>query len=87
MRALCWAILAITTILAVAPATAQRYDPRYPVCRQVWRRGGVTWFDCNYTSWDQCVMEAAPSQGMCLLNPYWPQSQPSPGRHRRHSEG
>ncbi len=25
-------ILVVTTILAVAPATAQRYDPRYPVC-------------------------------------------------------
>jgi Protein of unknown function (DUF3551) len=88
MRALCWAILAITTILAVAPATAQRYDPRYPVCRQVWRRGGVTWFDCSYTSWDQCEMEAAPSQGMCLLNPDWSKShQGSPGRHRRHGEG
>ena len=88
MRTLCWVILALTSIIAVAPATAQRYDPRYPVCRQVWRRGGVTWFDCSYTSWDQCVAEAAPSQGMCLLNPDWPQSQQgSPGRHRRRSEG
>jgi hypothetical protein len=88
MRKLCWMILAITIIGAVAPAAAQRYDPRYPVCRQVWRRGGVTWFDCNYMSWDQCEMQAQPSQGMCLLNPYWPQPhQVVPSRHRRHSDG
>jgi hypothetical protein len=84
MRTVCSMILAVTTLVAAAPVTAQRYDPHYPVCRQVWKRGGVTWFDCRYTSWDQCVAEAAPSQGMCLLNPDFPQSQRgSPGRHRR----
>ena len=88
MRTLCWMTLVVTSIVAVAPATAQRYDPRYPVCRQVWRRGGVTWLDCIYTSWNQCVAEAAPNQGMCLLNPYWPQPQQGlPSRHRRRGEG
>jgi hypothetical protein len=88
MRMLGWTILVAATIAAVVPARAQRYDPRYPVCRQVWKRGGVTWFDCSYNSWDQCEMEAQSSSGMCLLNPYWSQSrQPSPHRHRRHGEG
>jgi hypothetical protein len=32
MRRLRWISLAAATILAVAPAKAQRYDPRYPVC-------------------------------------------------------
>ena len=88
MRTLCWTILAIAVLAAADPAAAQRYDPNYPVCRQVWRRGGVTWFDCRYRSWDQCVAEAAPNQGMCLLNPYWPQSQHgSRGRQRHRGEG
>ena len=86
MRTLCWIIAVVALIGAAAPVTAQRYDPRYPVCRQVWRLGGVTWIDCRYTSWNQCVIEATPSQGMCLLNPYW-QSQGSPGRHRHHGQG
>jgi len=32
MRMLRWISLAVATILVVTPATAQRYDPRYPVC-------------------------------------------------------
>ena len=35
MRVPGWMMLAGATMLAVAPASAQRYDPRYPVCLQV----------------------------------------------------
>jgi hypothetical protein len=29
-----------TILLGIAPSTAQRYDPNYPVCLQKWQRGG-----------------------------------------------
>jgi hypothetical protein len=40
MGALGAAIVAGATILAVTPATAERYDPRFPVCLQKWEWGG-----------------------------------------------
>jgi hypothetical protein len=36
MRPLAWSTLVISTILASSPALAQMYDPRYPVCMQVY---------------------------------------------------
>jgi hypothetical protein len=85
MRMLRRIILVVTTILAVAPATAQRYDPRYPVCFQKWGEGGFTAIDCSYTSLDQCRMTASGRSAMCYDNPYWPRAhQASPGGvHRR----
>ena len=85
MRMLRRIILVVTTILAVAPATAQRYDPRYPVCFQKWGEGGFTAIDCSYTSLDQCRMTASGRSAMCYANPYWPRAhQASPGGvHRR----
>ncbi len=81
MRMLRRIFLVVTTILAVAPATAQRYDPRYPVCLQKWEWGGSTVIDCSYTSWAQCRMAASGLSAMCLANPYWPQAHPaSPDR-------
>jgi hypothetical protein len=80
MRMLRRIILVVTTILAVAPATAQRYDPRYPVCFQKWGEGGFTAIDCSYTSLDQCRMTASGRSAMCYANPYWPRAhQASPG--------
>jgi hypothetical protein len=84
MRMLRRIILVVTTILAVAPATAQRYDPRYPVCFQKWGESGFTAIDCSYTSLDQCRMTASGRSAMCYANPYWPQAhQASPGGVRR----
>jgi hypothetical protein len=84
MRKLCWIILAGATILTAAPATAQRYDPRYPVCLQTWEWGGSTYINCSFTSLDQCRMTASGLSGMCYANPYWPQGrQASPADRRR----
>ena len=52
MRLLGWIILIGAPILAVAPATAQRYDPNYPVCLQRWGQGGGTNIDCSVTTTD-----------------------------------
>ena len=68
MRMIRSMILAGATILAAAPATAQRYDPRYPVCLQKWEWGGSTVIDCSYTSWAQCQMTASGLSAMCLAN-------------------
>ena len=84
MRMLRRIILVVTTILAVAPATAQRYDPNYPVCLQKWGRSGLITIDCSYTSLNQCRMTASGLSASCYANPYWPQAhQASPDRVHR----
>ena len=83
MRMYRW-ILAGVMLLALAPATAQRYDPRFPVCIQVWEWGGSSNIDCSYTSLDQCRMTASGLSATCYPNPYWSQArQLSPGDRRR----
>jgi hypothetical protein len=77
-------ILAAATILPAVPATAQRYDPNYPVCMHVWERDG-DYINCSFTSWDQCRAMARGFSAMCLDNPYWlPARRASQrDRHRR----
>jgi Protein of unknown function (DUF3551) len=77
MRVLGWMMLAGATMLAVAPASAQRYDPRYPVCLQVWEWGGSNYMNCSFTSWGQCQATASGLSAMCLNNPYWSQARQS----------
>jgi hypothetical protein len=85
MRMLRWLILAAVAILPALPAAAQRYDPNYPVCMQVWTRDGNT-MNCRFTSWDQCRAMASGYSAMCFDNPYWSQPRPAPrGRRRRAS--
>ncbi|WP_271602349.1 MULTISPECIES: DUF3551 domain-containing protein [unclassified Bradyrhizobium] len=85
MRVLCWMILAgTTTVLGAVPATAQRYDPRFPVCLQRWYARGFISYDCSYTSMDQCRMTASGLSAMCQENPYW---QGRSGRNSRRRQG
>ena len=84
MRMLRWTIVAGVMLLAVGPAVAQRYDPRFPVCIQVWEWGGSSNIDCSYTSLDQCRMTAAGLSATCYANPTWSQArQASPADRRR----
>jgi hypothetical protein len=46
MRMLRWIVLTVTTILAITPARAQRYDPRYPVCFEGKQQGSMI-IDCS----------------------------------------
>jgi hypothetical protein len=46
MRVLDCTILTIGTMLAVAPAGAQTYDPSYPVCLQTYGIDG-SYIDCS----------------------------------------
>lgn len=83
MRILRWIMLTFATIMAAAPATAQRYDPRYPVCLQKWGEAGATGIDCSYTSLEQCKATASGLSASCFANPYSPQLQQAmPGRTR-----
>ncbi|MCP3470447.1 DUF3551 domain-containing protein [Bradyrhizobium sp. CCGUVB1N3] len=67
-------IMGGATILAPAPAMAERYDPRYPVCLQKWEWGGSSTVYCSYPSWEACKAAAAGLSAMCMDNPYWSQS-------------
>jgi hypothetical protein len=53
------AILLAGSLLAIAPAAARTYDPRYPVCIELYTIDGST-IDCAFTSMAQC---AATSSG------------------------
>jgi hypothetical protein len=79
MRMLVGMILAIGTIAAATPLQAQTYDPNYPVCLQVYSRGG-SYIACGYTSIAQCQASASGRAAQCLTNPYYAGAQ---GQRRR----
>ena len=81
MRIMACMVLAIATISAVAPADAQTYDPNYPVCMQVFRRGGG-YYDCSFTSMPQCAATASGRAAQCLINPYFAQASKDRRRQR-----
>lgn len=73
-------IVATGMLLASTPAHAQTYDPRYPVCMQIY--GPVGYFDCRYSSLEQCRYLAVGRSASCVVNPYFVQKKP-PRRSRR----
>jgi hypothetical protein len=71
MRALPWTmLLGMGIILTAAPAQAQTYDPRYPVCMQVYSRDGSL-IGCGYTSMAECAASASGRAAQCFTNPYF----------------
>ncbi|WP_083519453.1 DUF3551 domain-containing protein [Bradyrhizobium jicamae] len=80
MRILALAILAIG-IVSIGPASAQTYDPAYPVCLRVY--GPATYYECSYTSLPQCNASASGRSAQCVINPYFGAAQ-EPTGHRRH---
>jgi hypothetical protein len=81
MRRLALAILAIATMSAAGPATAQTYAPGYPVCLHVY--GPVAYYDCRYTSLAQCNASASGRSADCSLNPYVARAEESSVRPYR----
>ena len=78
------------TVVAVAismatPARAQTYDPNYPVCLQVYQGSMVDYyFECGYTSIEQCQASASGRSAQCVVNPYYKGPAGPAPRHRRH---
>jgi hypothetical protein len=82
MRILVLAILTIATVWTAVPAQAQTYDPAYPVCMHVFRRGG-DYYECSFTSLEQCKMSASGRSAMCDINPYFAGARRPPDRQQR----
>jgi len=73
-------ILAATTALP-APASAQTYDPAYPVCLQVYQGFVDYYFECAYRTMGQCQASASGRSAQCVVNPYY--GGPNAGRSKR----
>ncbi|WP_028345819.1 DUF3551 domain-containing protein [Bradyrhizobium murdochi] len=88
MRVLTLAILAVGAASAAAPAQAQTYDPRYPVCLHVYNRG-INYYECAYTSLAQCNMSASGRPAQCEINPYFAHAsqEPAARRYNRYRNG
>jgi hypothetical protein len=80
-------LTAIATVFVATPASAQRYDPRYPVCMHVYTGGptggGSDWFDCSFMSLEQCRATASGLAASCDVNPYYINAAPPPRRYYR----
>ena len=69
------------TIALPAPASAQTYDPSYPVCLQVYQGFTDYYFECAYRTMAQCQMSASGRSAQCVVNPYY--GGPNAGRGKR----
>ena len=66
-----------------ARASAQTYDPGYPVCIQTYGRDGNS-IECGYTSLAQCNTSASGRAAQCITNPYFRALGIGESRHRGH---
>ena len=65
-------------LLGAAPTAAQTYDPRHPVCIEIYTIDGCS-IDCSFATIAQCAATASGQSAQCYANPYATQSrQPSP---------
>jgi len=80
MRILALAVAAVS-IVSMAPASAQTYDPAYPVCLHVY--GRISYYDCRYTSLPQCNASASGRSAQCIVNPYFAGAREA-ATYRRH---
>jgi hypothetical protein len=85
MRIPALAILLIVAVLTAAPALAQTYDPKYPVCLQTYGIAGG-YIDCSYISLAQCNAIASGRAAQCITNPYFA-GAPVPGPRTRRNRG
>jgi hypothetical protein len=65
------AISLVAVAFIAAPVRAQLYDPRYPVCLQVFGELEGERMDCVFTSMAQCAVTASGRPATCLINPYF----------------
>jgi hypothetical protein len=83
MRFVTLAVLALGTVAASTPASAQTYAPDYPVCLHIY--GPLNYYECRYTSLPQCNASASGRSAQCVLNPYAANAyEPTAPRHKRY---
>jgi Protein of unknown function (DUF3551) len=73
-------ILAAAIALPI-PASAQTYDPSYPVCLQVYQSMVDYYFECHYRTMAQCAASASGRSAQCVVNPYY--GGPNAGRGKK----
>ena len=84
MRLLGALLLALGALWMTRPASAQMYDPRYPICMHVYGVLLGDRMDCDFTSFAQCQAGAAGLPASCLVNPFYaPASAPRSARRER----
>nr|WP_283843161.1 DUF3551 domain-containing protein [Bradyrhizobium sp. Ce-3] len=78
-------LLALGALCMTRPASAQMYDPRYPICMHVYGALLGDRMDCDFTSLNQCRAAAMGLPASCLVNPYYAPGGPprSARRYRR----
>ncbi|MBI5319990.1 DUF3551 domain-containing protein [Bradyrhizobium sp.] len=63
---------AIAALVSLPPTVqAQTYDPKYPVCLQIYQSMADYYFECAYTSMPQCQASASGRNASCVINPYY----------------
>ncbi len=72
------AMSALATLVMSAPARAQTYAPRSPVCLHVFGELEGERMDCIFTSIAQCRASASGRPATCLMNPYFAQASGVP---------
>ena len=70
MRGLVWSVIGIGMMFAASPASAQTYDPNYPVCMEAYGSDG-SHIECYFTSMAQCKEGTVGFPGVCFNNPYY----------------
>ncbi len=83
MRMPALTMVTISAVLTATPALAQTYDPKYPVCLQVYQGFTDYYFECAYTSLAQCNMSASGRAASCVINPYYAGAKTTPRRARK----
>jgi hypothetical protein len=78
MRIPALAMLAVAAAVTAAPAAAQSYDPRFPVCLQTYQFGARV-NECNFDTVAQCQATAQGRGGQCLENPFFAGPRDSDG--------
>ena len=70
MRILALMMLTFAAVVTAAPARAQTYDPRYPVCIEIYDSDGRR-IQCGFDSLAQCAASASGMSAQCVTNPFF----------------
>ena len=82
MRLFASAVVVIVALAGDGPASAQLYDPNYPVCMHVYGELLGERMDCIFTSLALCTASASGLPATCLMNPYYSHTGKTAPTHR-----